>query len=193
MDFPPVYVLRHGQTEWNAQIRLQGRLDSALTRTGKKQALAQRRILKSADLDGYHAYSSPQGRAFHTASLARVGLAPAIQTDMRLAEIALGAWEGRYRGELSNEQPCDESEESALALYSRAPGGEGFDAVRQRCAEFLADLPGPSVLVTHGVTSRILRLILLGRPTSEIGELPGGQGVVFHVAGGVQRKLTLGA
>lgn len=191
--YPPVYVLRHGQTVWNAERRIQGGLDSPLTDLGRAQAHDQFQILKSCNLSGYSAFCSPQGRAFHTASLALNGLVQRICTDPRLVEIGVGRWEGQAREDLSFDRPVDESEESALQLYERAPDGEGFEALRHRCQEFLEELSGPSVLVTHGVTSRMLRLILTDRDTVEIGMISGGQGVVYSVENGVQQKLSIGA
>ncbi|WP_299504847.1 histidine phosphatase family protein [uncultured Roseobacter sp.] len=190
---PPLYILRHGQTVWNAEHRIQGRLDSPLTAEGKAQARAQNNILRGLDLKGFQAFCSPQGRAFHTASIALEGLVPAVHTDPRLAEIFVGAWEGLRRDELVVDRPVDESEESALDLYERAPGGEGFQGLHARCTAFLADLQGPSVLVTHGITSRMLRLIILGKDIAEIGMLPGGQGVVYHLEDGEMHRLTIGA
>jgi probable phosphoglycerate mutase len=191
--FPPVYVLRHGQTEWNAQGRLQGRIDSPLSALGHRQAEAQRRLLARCDLGGFTGYTSPQGRAFHTAALVLSGRVPFIHTDQRLVEIGVGAWEGMHRDDLPPGEVKQQSDEGALDLYERAPGGEGFAALRLRCAEFLKGLDGPAVIVTHGITSRMLRLILLDRDTCEISRLPGGQGVVFSLVDGVQRQLTLGA
>lgn len=189
MIYPPVYVLRHGQTEWNAEHRLQGDLDSPLTEQGRAQAGRQHQTLKKLDLSGYAAFSSPQGRAFHTASIALDGLIPSIKTDQRLSEIGVGDWRGLRVKDLSTERPMDESQESIFDLYERAPNGEGFLSLRERCVAFLNDLPAPSVLVTHGITSRMIRLILLDMDISEIGDLPGGQGVVFGVENKVQIKL----
>lgn len=191
--YPALYVLRHGQTVWNAEHRIQGRLDSPLTDRGREQALIQRRLLEQCNLDGYQAQCSPQGRAFHTASLALEGLVAAIHTDVRLQEIGVGDWEGLRRDELVIDRAMDESEESALDLYERAPRGEGFVALHQRCKGFLDDLQGPSVVVTHGITSRMLRLIATGRDMSEIAMTDGGQGIVFRVENGKQTKLSIGA
>lgn len=187
-----MYILRHGQTVWNAEHRIQGTLDSPLTDKGRAQAMMQRSLLSQSNLTGFAAISSPQGRAFHTASLALDGLFHAIRTDDRLAEIGVGQWEGLTRHELQTDRSVDESEESALDLYERAPGGEGFKALRLRCAAFLNSLHSPTVLVTHGVTSRMLRLVLMGRDISEIADLEGGQGVIFKIENGQQRKLSIG-
>ena len=193
MAYPPLYILRHGQTRWNAEHRVQGSLDSSLTEQGRRHAVQQKQILQDQDLAGFVAFSSPQGRAFHTASVALEGIVARIDTDARLREIEVGDWEGLQRREILPAGQVDESEESALSLYERAPGGEGFVKLRIRCQSFLDSLNGPAILVTHGITSRMLRLILLDMDTCEIGSLPGGQGVVFHIAKSVQTKLTIGA
>jgi len=189
MSFPDLYILRHGQTEWNAEHRVQGGLDSPLTARGREEAARQRALLATCDLTGFRALTSPQGRAVQTAAIALTGLVPAIHTDPRLAEIRVGDWEGLRRDALPGVTATDEREESALALYDLAPRGEGLAALRRRCEAFLSDLDGPAILVTHGITSRMLRLVWLDQPTEQIAALPGGQGVVFHLSDGQHRSL----
>jgi probable phosphoglycerate mutase len=184
--FPPLYILRHGETEWNASGRLQGRFDSALTPLGRQQAQAQNRILATQDLTRFAAISSPQGRAFETARIAVAGQFPAITTDPALSEIGLGDWAGRVRTEVMAESAARDG----FSLYQLAPEGEGFDALHARCLRFLRELKGPSVLITHGITSRMLRLILTGRPVGALREIEGGQGVVFFLKDGKQKRLT---
>ena len=82
--YPTLYILRHGETEWNLANRLQGHFDSPLTDTGRAQAAAQNAILKRCDLAGFSALSSPQGRAVATAELALAGLGMTVATDPRL-------------------------------------------------------------------------------------------------------------
>lgn len=192
-NIPPLYILRHGQTEWNASHRLQGRLDSNLTELGLSQALQQNVLLESQNLERFVAYCSPQGRAFHTASIALRTLVPAINTDVRLSEIRMGDWEGMCSTDLPVAFVADDSPQSTFSLYEKAPNGEGFRALRARCQSFLNDLSQPAVIVTHGITSRMLRLVALGMDTDKIGDLPGGQGVVYYLKGGHQRKLSIGA
>ena len=69
---PEVLVLRHGQTEWNAEGRLQGHLDSPLTEKGLRQAQRQNEILQPYDLTGFRFISSPQGRAHMTAQIQQI-------------------------------------------------------------------------------------------------------------------------
>jgi len=190
MTYPPLYILRHGQTVWNSEQRIQGSLDSPLTELGKAQAAQQRVILNDLDLNGFDAVSSPQGRAVETAKIAL----PEVFLRIRLLrEIGVGAWEGKRRADLPQTTVGTESEDGALGLYQSAPGGEGFDGLHKRCISFLDGLSGPAVLVTHGITSRMLRVVLLGREVCDLGSVDGGQGVVFYLNDGVQTKLSIGA
>ncbi|SEL03628.1 probable phosphoglycerate mutase [Roseovarius azorensis] len=193
VGWPEVYVLRHGQTEWNAVGRMQGGQDSALTGEGRAQAVRQGRILAGCDLNGFEAWCSPQGRAIATAAVAVVGRVAHVRTDDRLREIGVGEWEGRLRREIPELAGAEDADGVGLQGYDLAPGGEGLAALEARCRDFLRDRSTPMVIVTHGVTSRVLRLLLTGRPLSEIDRIGGGQGVVYHLAGGVQRVLDQAA
>ena len=66
MAYPELYILRHGETEWNATNRMQGRLNSPLTDKGKRDATRQGNILRGLNLSGFSFLSSPSGRAFQT-------------------------------------------------------------------------------------------------------------------------------
>ncbi len=189
MEYPPLYILRHGETEWNALGRLQGKHDSPLTAQGVEQARTQRTILGTRDLGGFAGFASPQGRARVTAEIALEGLIAPIEPADALSEIGLGEWAGKNRAEMIAATGASDG----FALYDLAPGGEGLARLRVRCTDFLKQLDRPSVLVTHGITSRMLRLILLGRENSDLREIPGGQGVVFYLNQGRQHRLTLGA
>ncbi|MEH6521504.1 histidine phosphatase family protein [Sulfitobacter sp.] len=188
-NYPELYVLRHGETEWNAQGRMQGALNSPLTPEGIKQAQRQAEILKSVDLAGFDILSSPQGRAFETAAIALARHVTHLHTDARLREIGVGEWAGRVRSELTENDEFFEGPDGALELYERAPGGEGFDWLETRCTEFLSSLKGPAVLVTHGITSRMIRAIVTGAGRAGVAEIGGGQGVVFHLKKGSQKRL----
>lgn len=190
MAFPhELLLLRHGQTAWNAEGRWQGRLNSPLTALGRRQAERQRGILAGLDLRGFMALSSPSGRAVETAGIALAPLVGAVRTDDRLMEIDVGDWSGRLRGELMPMRPGEEMGDEALELYWGAPGGEGPERLRARCADFVGDLGGPAVLVCHGITSRMLRGVALGLGDDALAGLPGGQGVVHRLRGGRQEVL----
>ena len=183
MTHPELYILRHGETTWNAENRMQGELNSPLTEKGLRDAAQQRKILAVRDLADFAFISSPQGRAFQTAGIALAGLADHIRTDDRLREIGVGDWSGRLRDELP--MPANPYQ----SQYEIAPNGEGFARLKLRCREFLADLEGPAVLVTHGITSSMIRGLVVGEKAHAVPTTHAGQGRVYHLKDGDQFLL----
>ncbi len=188
-EYPDILILRHGETEWNRSGRMQGAQDSPLTDTGRAQARLQGALLASADCAGYRWFSSPQGRAWQTATLANLSGAH-ITPDARLAEITTGDWTGLRFDDIRAQVPHLFDLEDSLSWYDHAPGGEGLAAVAARTRAFLDDLDGPAVVVTHGITSRILRCHLLGQPWEAFDTLEGGQGVIYRVSKRQQERLS---
>ncbi|APX13718.1 histidine phosphatase family protein [Tateyamaria omphalii] len=190
MAFQPIYVMRHGETVWNAEARFQGALNSPLTKTGRAQAQQLADILAGHDLSGFDVRVSPQGRAFETAAIALARQVLELHTDARLREIGVGLWSGKLRSEVAPVGAAqDDTPDGPLALYEHAPEGEGFAALRARCQDFLGSLTAPTLCVTHGITSRMVRAVALGQPSANLGDLPGGQGMVYVVEDGVHRRL----
>ncbi|WP_415920329.1 histidine phosphatase family protein [Tateyamaria sp. SN6-1] len=186
----PIYVMRHGETEWNAEGRFQGALNSPLTAKGRAQAQQLAEALAPLDLSGFDVRVSPQGRAFETAAIALARQVPFLRTDDRLREIEVGAWSGCMRSEVTPQgMVLEDTPDGPLALYEHAPGGEGFAKLRARCVDFLNSLTAPTLCVTHGITSRMLRTVALDQPTPTLGALPGGQGIVYVVENGTHRQL----
>lgn len=188
--YPELLVLRHGETLWNREQRMQGALNSALTEQGIRHAKRQGEILSQFDLSAWTAVCSPQGRAFQTAGIAVAPYVNKITTDSLLREIDVGEWQGRLRAELKVKGPQNDSPDGPLALYEQAPGGEGFNRLEARCRKFLNGLNCPTVIVTHGITSRMLRILVLGLSRDALGEIAGGQGNIFHLKDGVQKELV---
>lgn len=185
----PLMLLRHGQTEWNAIERMQGRLDSPLTALGVSQAKQQGEILRREGIEGWALYASPQGRAWTTAQIALGAAADQVVQDVRLAEIDVGDWSGKSLADLQRRYPHMFDEHAPLDWYDHAPGGEGYAGLEARCRSFLAELTGPSVVVTHGITSKMLRCLALGLPCDDMMAVPGGQGVVHRVEDGEHQTL----
>ncbi|MGZ9810395.1 histidine phosphatase family protein [Pseudoroseicyclus sp. H15] len=192
MDLPDLYVIRHGQTEWNALGRWQGAFDSPLTPQGEAQARVLGGLLAARGIAESHTlWCSPQGRARRTAELIAeaAGWPHPPREDARLREIDVGLWTGWTRDEILAQRP--ETEElDFLDLYALAPGGEGFEALWARARAVLEGLTGPSVLVTHGITSRVLRTIAMGYEMDRLDELPGGQGVAHFLSNGAHEELA---
>ncbi|MEL7212571.1 MAG: histidine phosphatase family protein [Pseudomonadota bacterium] len=184
MQHPELFVLRHGETEWNVEGRLQGALDSALTQTGRAQAKHQAALLSAAQIKA-PLYSSPQGRALDTAHIIANALSCDVVQAPALREVSMGAWDGQLISDVAPDQPEDH-----LLWKFGAPRGEALDALRARLLDFVAQLEGPAILVTHGVTSRVLRGAVLGVPDDQLTRLAGGQGVVFRLKDGVQTVMA---
>ncbi|MEX0311357.1 MAG: histidine phosphatase family protein [Tateyamaria sp.] len=193
MNHPELLILRHGETEWNRAGRMQGAADSPLTDRGRAHAAAQGRLLSARDLRGWLFWTSPLGRCRATADIALGPHASDVCEDARLVEITLGSWTGKLRTEIAAEVPQLFDHDGGMDWYDHAPGGEGLEALYARTGTFLADLSGPSVIVTHGITSRMLRCHCLGLEPAAFADLPGGQGVVYHMKNGVQTQLAEGA
>jgi probable phosphoglycerate mutase len=189
-NLPELIVLRHGETVWNREGRMQGACDSPLTARGVAQARAQGGLLAALGVRAgtFRAFSSPQGRARATADLALAPLGLAAVADARLREIGTGLWAGLTRADIEARWPGP-PDEGLLAFYDRAPQGEGLAAAAARLADFLSGLDGPTVVVTHGLTSRLLRALALGLPPAAAEHLPGGQGVVHRIRAGRHEVL----
>ena len=119
-----LYLLRHGQTRYNAELRLQGRCNSELTPRGEAQALAMGNRLSElvAEPADWTLYASPLGRARQTAERVcqQLGLdQERIIWDERLVELGMGEWEGRRVPELLAAHPELDLEEPDW--YLRAP------------------------------------------------------------------------
>ena len=137
------------------------------------------------DMGGYRAHISPSGRAVQTADIALTGLGLPVVQDARLREIDLGAWNGQSRADIEQELGY---KLGFMEVYARSPG-ESLGDLYTRCRAFLDDLTGPAVLVTHGITSRVLRALAMGQPPHDFDKIPGGQGVVYQVKNGIHKKL----
>jgi broad specificity phosphatase PhoE len=191
---PPLFILRHGQTEWNLQGRMQGQKNSDLTAKGRDQAAQQARIMAPVlqATPEMYCVTSPLTRAFDTAAIALAG--QHITVDNRIMETSAGSWEGRLRSEVIAELPADSghtADEGAMfELFLSAPDGESPADLEARCREFLLSLTGPTAIVSHGVTAAFLRGLACSLSWDEMTRLSPTQGCVFAISGGVEQKMT---
>ena len=167
-----IYVVRHGQTVWNAAGRFQGHLDSPLTRAGERQAADMGRALArlvDSRCEPLAAHVSPLGRARRTAALAAEHIPLDLIGEPRLAEVNMGAWDGLTLDEIDAEFPGALARTDRLGWFFCGPGGETFDALRARVSSWLGDLDDrPVAAFTHGVTSRVIRGVYLGLSRREM-------------------------
>jgi len=192
VHFPPVFILRHGQTKWNLEGRLQGRRDSPLTDLGIQQAQIQRRLLAQvhADYPDLTVISSPQGRARRTAEIATEGLDLSLTFEDRVQEVFAGEWEGQTRAVIREEflNPMEDFV-TEFDLFLNTPGGERFDDLHDRCLSVLQELTRPTAIVTHGITGCVLRGLVLDLPIDEMDKLERGQGCIYRLENGAETCL----
>jgi broad specificity phosphatase PhoE len=162
-----LYFIRHGETDWNAEGRLQGQHDIPLNDLGRVQAAEAGVILKSlfAQTDDLDWWVSPLGRTRETAEWARtaIGLHPTyFRTDDRLKELTFGRWEGLTWKDVRRADPKGASERERDKWHAVPPDGESYQMLTERVAGFLPVLRRPSVMVSHGGVARALMVMLGG-------------------------------
>jgi 2,3-bisphosphoglycerate-dependent phosphoglycerate mutase len=159
-------LVRHGESTWNADRRIQGQLDPPLSERGLAQAQEVAERFAGHRLEGL--YCSDLVRAWRTAEAigAAVGLEPVADPGLR--EIALGAWEGKTREELMEEYPELWERWSREPDWDLVPGGEGAAPFARRVNATLQRLrerhPAGDVLcVSHGGAIQVAVLDVVGR------------------------------
>jgi broad specificity phosphatase PhoE len=157
-----LYFVRHGQTEWNAENRIQGRQDSNLTEQGMEHANQLGESLKEVEWTAI--YSSQSMRALKTAEIVKRERPLLIRQDERLMEMHLGDWEGMTMEEIKEMNP--EQHDNYWNLPSRYQNetGESFEEVKERVEVFLNKIlqtyeSGNILILTHGVVIKMVQLI----------------------------------
>ncbi len=193
-----IYLLRHGETEYNAQQRLLGRLDLSLNEKGRGQARRVVDFFRGVDLKAI--YCSPLKRCLETA--APVAEAQSLEVEIMegLMEVDMGEWDGRSIKELF------EREGEAVGNWMRnpssvaIPGGESFDAARERVMAAIGEITsrnpgGEQVLVVshggpiRGVLCEALRMDLDSMFRLQI-DLASVSAVKYY-EGGIQESATV--
>lgn len=173
-----LFIVRHGETDWNAAARYQGQRDIPLNDHGRAQAhrngeaLARHLGPAAATLDFV---SSPLGRTRETMEILRraMGLDPAAyRLDARLRELNYGHWEGQLAKDLPTTDPVGLAERRLGPFDWRPRDGESYADLGIRTDGWLADISRDTVAVTHGGVSRTLRGTVLGLIGDEVPFLP---------------------
>ena len=182
------FILRHGQTEWNAEARYQGHLNSPLTPLGRFQAFQQGEILRARGLD-LPVFSSPLGRARDTALIATAHLKTELILEPHLREITMGEFDGMTKEEIVSAYP--DFDPYVKGWTAEAYGGESHTEAYARARSVLDALQMSSILVTHGVFSKYLRGTFLGLSHDETIHLPQEQGCVYVLGPDGEEVWTL--
>jgi probable phosphoglycerate mutase len=173
----PLIFLRHGETDWNVEGRLQGQRDIPLNPTGRGQAHRNGEAIARAfpDVASFDSVASPLGRTRETMEIARaaMGLDPGgYRTDDRVLEITFGDWEGFTLDELRGKEPdrVGLREEDKWAFLP--PGGESYALLAARVRGWIDELERPTFVVSHGGVGRVVRHLVLGIPPAEAAGMP---------------------
>lgn len=196
-----LYLIRHGQTVWNREGRLQGRHDSPLTRRGVELAiaygvlLAERLHAQGIAPSELAIHASPLGRAHQTAALIADGLGVAasdIRLDPLLAEHDVGDFAGRTWDEIAREEGT--TRDALRDWHFVPPGGESRKQLLDRARQWLGTprTARGTLVVSHGGFSRALRGAWLELGLDEILALPPHEhGRLFQLEPGAIETLVL--
>jgi len=185
---PLIYFLRHGQTDWNLEGRLQGQTDIALNDTGRAQArrngeaLAAHLAREGIDPTAFDYVASPLGRACETMEIAREALGlprEGYRVDPMIAEVCFGVWEGSSYDEIKARDPEAFAARKADKWNYLPPKGESYATMSERVRAWYEGLDAATVCVAHGGTSRALRGFLLDLPKAELPVLEVPQDKLF--------------
>jgi probable phosphoglycerate mutase len=201
MPHPTLFFIRHGETDWNAEGRLQGQQDVPLNGRGRRQAVHCGEVMRDLlardgrSADAFDFIASPLSRARETMESIRsvLGLDPAAyRLDGRLAEHSFGAWEGFTYAELRQRPPGPRllAERERDKWNFLPPGGEGYAQLLVRVRAWYSSIAHDTIVVSHGGVARTL-FVLIGvlqpdvAPVHEVD-----QGAVYQLAPGSLSKYT---
>ena len=162
-----VFIIRHGETEWNSAGLLQGSADIELTERGREQARLAAAVLAEHLSPGVTIVSSPLVRAHDTALEIAQEIGTTVHVDDRLRERAYGVWEGITPEERQRSWP------EAVQRWREhgnpeVPGFEVHDEVQARMVasieEWVERAPADVLIASHGSSSRLAMMGLLGLP-----------------------------
>jgi len=164
-------LVRHGQSTWNREHRIQGQLDPPLSGEGRRQAELLGRRLAGRRLAGF--YASDLKRAFETAQAIEslVDLKPDPTAGLR--EIYLGEWEGLRTDEIAQRFPEAWARWTEKPDWDLVPGGEGAARFESRVNASLDEIlgrhaQGDILLVTHGGVIQVALHRVIGRPSTAL-------------------------
>lgn len=172
MAVPDFVFVRHGQTDWNVEGRLQGQRDIPLNDIGRGQAKRNGEVIRDRipEAVGFDFVASPLSRARETMEIVRtaMGLPPKdYEVDARLLEITFGELEGLTYREVETRDPGWMRMRDANKWDYLPPGGESYHMLSDRIIGWLGTLERPSLVVAHGGVGRVLRAHLLGLDKQE--------------------------
>ena len=199
MPAPTIYYMRHGETDWNVEGRLQGGIDTPLNELGLAQAAHAGRVLadlfarQGLDASNLAFVASPLRRARVTMDIVRAELMlppGGYALDDRLREIGYGHWEGSTLAQARVSHPELYASRELDKWGSLPPGGESYASVQLRMRDWYDSLRADTVAVAHGGTARALMVALGIETPAGASDLYIEQGVVYLFSNGGVTKYS---
>jgi len=190
---PVLYYVRHGETDFNVEARLQGRRDTLLNARGLEQAAESGELLRDLFARDNRApadfayVASPLRRARETMEVLRATLEldpRSYAVDDRLMEIAYGDWEGLTLPEIDARMPGLLAEREQDKWDFAPPGGESYRALTDRIGEWYSELRRDTVVAAHGGGVRALMALFGLLPRDEATHAAIAQGAVYVFSDG---------
>lgn len=166
-----IYIVRHGQTEWNLLGKTQGHGNSDLTPKGIEQAELLADSMTKYPID--YIYSSDLGRAYQTAEIIGNKLNIEVEKTKALREMNFGTWEGRIIKDIIAEDPELYKMWRNEPHLAKIPQGETLSQIKERTDAFIKEINEKYdgkhiVLVTHSLCARIMLLSFLDSDVKNI-------------------------
>jgi len=188
---PPIYITRHGQTDWNATARVQGQAETDLNALGRRQAALNGEKLARLipDPSGFSFIASPMRRTRETMEIIRekMGLPrEGYVLEPRIVEVHFGDWQGSTFAELEARAPGTSAARETDKWNFVPPGtaAESYAMLEDRIRPWLLELQGPVLVVTHGGVIRTLFHMLNGLSDSQAAAMEVYQDRVLKLEGG---------
>jgi len=188
--------IRHGETDWNVEGRLQGQHDIPLNGRGRDQAAnagrEARKYIAREGLTDLRFVASPLTRTRNTMELARgaMGLDPKdYALDDRLMELSFGRWEGQSWPEVKALDPLAAQAREGDKWQFQPPGGESYAMLSDRLRPWLATVTCDTVVVSHGGVARVLMAMIGGVSIADAPLMDIHQGRVLIFQDGRRRWL----
>lgn len=174
-----LFIVRHGETEFNVQKRMQGRIDSPLTQKGIDNAISLGKQLKDIRFDKI--YTSPSPRAYRTAELIKAELRDQgeilIHTEDELREMNLSEWEGKSIEEIERQYPEFHELFWNKPQLFKLGGGDSFQQVQDRAIGMIKKLisenkQGNILIITHSVVIKTIITYYMNYPMEKLWAPP---------------------
>lgn len=200
-SLPTILLIRHAETQWNIEGRLQGWRDAPLTLNGFRQAIAVAENVRQtwaglAQMEDVQYHCSDLGRARQTASVLADSWGIRFEkfiAEEQIKERNYGAWEGMTLDDVARSRPSEFQEHQADPWGYQVPGGEAKTALFDRISAWLDELPRnrPHVVVTHSGCFRAIRGAYVNASRAEIDAYREPQTTSFLLREGKANEIAM--